>query len=216
VTIRPERIVIELLSDTTFGRGEGTSGAVDVEVEHDLHGLPMLGGKALRGLLRDSWLSMQEHFPTLGNAARRVLGPYGDLQETAILRIGDAVIEEPARTFFIAATEREHHPLSAGILLAALTEVRSQTSEERATGAPARTTLRSTRVAVRGLKLVATLVWLAPPDARDCECLALAALATRHGGLGRNRGRGHLRITIDGDLAQTRQLTRSVWLEAVR
>lgn len=204
----PECLVIELLSDTTFGRGEGTPGAVDVEVEHDAYGLPMVGGKALRGLLRDSWLSMQEHFPDLQAAGCRVLGPHGDLEETAILRIGDATIEESARAFFVSATERQHHPLAPETILAALTEIRAQTSEERTSGAPARTTLRSTRVVLRGLKLVAPLSWLSVPDSQDTQCLALAALATRHGGLARNRGRGHLRITIDGDLEGTRSLAR--------
>src|SRR5690606_30147597 len=71
MTTPPTRIVIELLSDTTFGRGEGTPGTVDVEIEHDTYGLPMLGGKSLRGLLRDTWLSMQEHFPDLSDAGRR-------------------------------------------------------------------------------------------------------------------------------------------------
>lgn len=208
MTVQPERIVVELLSDTTFGRGEGTPGAVDVEVEHDAYGLPMLGGKALRGLLRDSWLAMQEHFPNLEAAAGRVLGPHGDLAETAILRISDAEIEEPARGYFISAVERPHHPLAPGAVLAALTEIRSQTSEERATGAPARTTLRATRVVVRGIHLVAPLSWLAPPAPTDCQCLALAALATRHGGLARNRGRGHLCITLDGLLERTRALAR--------
>ncbi len=106
---RPERLTVDLLSDTTFGRGEGTAGVVDVEVEHDAWGLPFLGGKALRGLLRDAWLSMQPHFPELCAAGRRVLGPLADLDETAILRIGDAVIEEPARSYLVAAVEREHH-----------------------------------------------------------------------------------------------------------
>lgn len=204
----PGHISIELLSDTTFGRGEGMPGAFDVEVEHDAYGLPMLGGKALRGLLRDSWLSMQDHFPELRDAARRVLGPHGDLVETSILRIGDAVIEKAARTFFVAAVEREHNPIAPMMILSALTEVRSQTSEERATGAPAQTTLRSSRVAVRGLKLEAPLSWLEPPGAADVQCLALAALATRHGGLARNRGRGHLRLTVDGNLERTRALAR--------
>src|SRR5690606_33029012 len=117
MTFRPERIVIELLSDTTFGRGEGTPGAVDVEVEHDFAGLPMLGGKALRGLLRDSWLSMQAHFPELAEAACRVLGPHGDLEEAGILRIGDATIEESARSFFVAAVQREYNPLPASAIL---------------------------------------------------------------------------------------------------
>ncbi|GIX46055.1 MAG: hypothetical protein KatS3mg131_0266 [Candidatus Tectimicrobiota bacterium] len=208
MTLRPESLVVELLSDTTFGRGEGTPGVVDVEVEHDNHGLPMLGGKALRGLLRDSWLSMQAYFPDLHGAACRVFGPHGDLDETAILRIGDAIVEPAARAYFVAASEREHHPLDRATILEALTDIRSQTAEERSTGAPARRTLRTVRVVLRGLKLVAPLLWLAKPDAKDCQCLALAALATRHGGLGRNRGRGHLRITVDGNLDRTRALAR--------
>jgi hypothetical protein len=208
MSTHPECLVVELLSDTTFGRGEGTPGVVDVEVEHDDYGLPMLGGKALRGLLRDSWLSMQAHFPELHGAARRVFGPHGDLEETAILRIGDATVEPAARAYFVAAAERQHHPLAPATILEALTDVRTQTAEDRLTGAPARTTLRTVRVVLRGMKLVAPLSWLAAPDAKDCQCLALAALATRHGGLGRNRGRGHLRITIDGNLDRTRMLVR--------
>lgn len=208
MTIHPTRLVIELLSDTTFGRGGGVPGVVDVEIEHDQYGLPMLGGKALRGLLRDSWLSMQAHFPELAGAARRVLGPHGDLNETGILRIGDATVEESARAFFMAAVEREHHPLPAATVLEALTEIRMQTAENRRTGAPALTTLRTTRVALRGLKLESSLFWLEEPDVSDRRCLALAALATRHGGLGRNRGRGHLRITLDGELEKTRALVR--------
>jgi hypothetical protein len=204
MTTHPACIVIELLSDTTFGRGEGTAGVVDVEIEHDDYGLPRLGGKSLRGLLRDSWLSMQNHFPELLAAGWRLLGPHGDLEETAILRIGDAMIEDSARAFFVAAAERVHHRLPASTILDSLTDIRLQTSEERTTGAPARTTLRSTRVALRDLKLVAPLSWLAEPGREDCQCLALMTLATRHGGLGRNRGRGHLRLTLDGDLEQTR------------
>jgi len=210
MTACPQSIVIELLSGTTFSSGEGTPGVVDIEVERDAHGLPMLGGKALRGLLRDSWLSMQDHFPDLWMAGHRVLGPHADLKETAILRLGDALVEEPARTSFIAAMDgaRRPHPLTPEMLLAGLTGIRWQTAEERTTGAPARATLRSTRVVVHGLKLVAPLSWLVQPEPQDCECLALAVLASRHAGLARNRGRGHLRMTIDGDIEQTRMLAR--------
>jgi hypothetical protein len=204
----PESLVVELLSDTTFGRGDGLPGVVDVEIQHDPFGLPMLAGKSLRALLRDSWLSMQTCFPDLLEAGRRVLGPHGDVHESSILRVGDALIEPEARAFFVWAAEREQHPLAPHVILAALTEVRSQTAEERATGAPARTTLRSARVAIRGLRLVAPLAWLGEPNPADLRCLALASLATRHGGLGRNRGRGHLRITLDGDVQRTRALAR--------
>lgn len=204
----PGYLLIELLSDTTFGRGEGTPGVVDIEVEYDAQGLPMLGGKGVRGLLRESWLSMQDYFPDLRIAGRRVFGPHGDLEETGILRVGDAVIEETARAYFVAAIGRAHYPLAPEVILAALTAIRSQTTEERATGSPAETTLRSTRVLLRGLRLVAPLSWLAPPEPADAQCLALGALAAKHAGLARNRGRGHVRVTIDGDLDRTRMLAR--------
>jgi len=204
----PQALTIDLLSDTTFGRGEGTAGEVDVEIEHDAYGLPFLGGKALRGLLRDSWLSMHDHFPDLWDAGHRVFGPHADLDEVAILRFGDAAIEDSARRYFISAVERKLHPLTPDMVLRSLTEVRSQTSEDRATGAPARTTLRRTRVAVRGLRLVAPLGWLAAPGRRELRCLALAVLATRHAGLARNRGRGFLRMALDGNTPETQRLAR--------
>lgn len=61
----PNVLHIELLSDATFGRGEGSAGEVDTEVEHDEFGIPFIGGKTVRGLLRDTWLSMRPHFPEL-------------------------------------------------------------------------------------------------------------------------------------------------------
>ncbi|SRR6266851_2242489 len=204
MTVEPKTLTIDLLSDTTFGSGEGTAGVVDVEVAHDEFGLPYLGGKALRGLLRDSWLSMQEHFPELHEAARRLLGPTGDVSEVSVLRIGDAVIQEPARSYFVAAVQREHNPLAPERILTAFTDVRAQTSEERVTGAPAETTLRSARVIVRGLRLTASLAWLDEPTEDDLRCLAMAALGTRHAGLSRNRGRGHIQIALDGDAEKTR------------
>jgi len=206
MSYKPRTITVELLSGATFGRGEGAAGTVDVEVEHDTYGLPFLGGKALRGLLRDAWLTMQGHFPTLADAARRVLGSHADLEETCILHIGDAAIEERARSYFVAAVERDLHPLSPLAVLEVLTETRVQTSEERQTGAPARKTLRATRVAVRGLHLVSPLVWLYEPTREELRCLALAVLGTRHAGLSRNRGRGFVRLALDGDVEKTRQL----------
>src|SRR5690606_2020535 len=71
---RPSFLQIKLLSDATFSRGEGTAGVVDIEVEHDEFGMPFIGGQTVRGLLRDSWLSMFQYFPELEDEAKRVLG----------------------------------------------------------------------------------------------------------------------------------------------
>jgi hypothetical protein len=191
----PEQIVIEMVSDAAFGRVEDTPSVVHVEVEHDAYGLPIVAGKALRGLLRDSWFTMQAHFPEFPAAGRRVLGPHADLEETAILRFGHATMEEASRAFFIAVVARRFHPLLPEAILAVLTDIRSQTSERRKTGAPAKGTLRFLRVICRGLA-----------TAQDLQCLALACPARRHAGLGPNRGRAHIRVSLDGDVEGTRRL----------
>ena len=42
---------ITLVSQATFGRGDGVAGLVDIEVLHDEMGLPFLHGRSLKGLL---------------------------------------------------------------------------------------------------------------------------------------------------------------------
>jgi len=199
-------LAVELLSDTTFARGEGTAGVVDVEVDHDDTGLPLIRGKRLHGLLRDGWLSLRDHFPALTEAARRVLGEEADLKELAILRLGDARLPDDVRSWTEHATGRERHPLRPEQVLATLTDIRRQTAVSRQTGAPEETTLRASRVVLRGLCFTAPLHWLADPGAEEVRCLALCVLAVRHGGWQRTRGRGFLRLTLDGDQDGTRRL----------
>ncbi|MDD3925071.1 MAG: RAMP superfamily protein [bacterium] len=203
---RNQFIQIELLSDTTFSRGEGTAGVVDMEGEHDDLGLPFLGGKTLRGLLRDSWLSMWHCFPELIEAAERVFGLEADTEERSILWIGNAVVDKDTRQWVETAEMRNNHPIPLMAVLEAFTDVRQQTSEERGTGVPAKTTLRSVRVLIRGLTFHAPLFWIATPGADDIRCLALTLLATRHAGLARNRGRGHVLLSLNGELEKTKQV----------
>lgn len=203
----PRTLHIELLSDTTFGRGEGTAGVVDVEVEHDAYGMPYIGGKSIRGLLRDSWLSMEAYFPDLNDAATRVLGRSQALDDVCRLRVSDASLPNDLRDVVRQAAERSEYPIPPNAMLEAFTTVRVQTAEDRATGAPDVTSLRSSRVVLRDFVFASRLSWLDgyEPTAADLQVLALCALSCRHGGLLRNRGRGHLRITLDGDLLQTRR-----------
>jgi hypothetical protein len=203
----PNKLVIALLSDTTFSRGEGTAGGVDTEVDHDEFGLPMIGGKTIRGLLRDSWLSMSPRFPKLHQAAERVLGSSQSIDDNCRLRIGNATLPESVSQTVRKALQRKVNPLSKHAILDAFTTIRFQTAENRETGAPEKATLRSSRVVVSDLKFECGLTWLDgyEPSKDDLQVLALCALATRHGGELRNRGRGHLCITLNDDLTQTRK-----------
>ena len=203
----PKNLTICLLSDTTFGRGEGMAGMVDVEVEHDKDGLPFIGGKVLHGLLRDTWLSMWTSFKSLENAAELVLGQEAilDPAKEAILEIKDAVLPDDVQAWVRYAVHRTD-PLRPEQILSSLTDIRRQTAQSRETGAPEETTLRASRVVVRGISFQAPLIWRRDPTSDEKKVLALCALGTRHGGLGRNRGRGFLQLTLDGDIATTRQL----------
>jgi hypothetical protein len=193
------KIAVQLLSDTTFSRGEPTAGEVDTEIEHDDLGLPRFGGKALRSILRDSWLAMARHFPDLEPAAVAVFGPVADFDETSILHIGDAVLPQEVSDvvrFAIEDQKERDARLSPMDVLRSLSDIRFQTAEERQSGAPARATLRSTRVWLHGIELFADIRWLREPGQQELQCLALALLASRHVGLARNRGRGHVRLTL--------------------
>src|SRR5262249_32459039 len=123
----PSLLTVELLSDTTFGRGQGTAGEVDVEVEHDDLGLPFVRGKVLHGLMRDAWLTIAPHFADLGDAAGRVLGVEADLADAAVLRVGDALLPEDVRAWVRHAVRRSHQPLRPDQILRTLTDIRRQT-----------------------------------------------------------------------------------------
>lgn len=190
-------LTVTLLSDTTFSRGEGTAGEVDVEIVHDELGLPAMPGRALRGLLRDAWLSMRDVFQDDDDVAREVLGIAGDVDPVGVgrLQLGDAVMPEPVRAWVRYAVRRHDNPLSAEAILRALTAVRAQTARDRTTGAPARNTLRARRVALRGLVLVAPVA-AETFEPAHWRVLARAALGVRHAGLTRNRGSGVVKVAI--------------------
>lgn len=193
-----DQISVRLLSDTTFSSGSGTAGEVDVEIVHDQSGLPYLRARTLRGLLRESWLTMAWCFPDLDGAAPAVFGPARDLAPggTSLLRLGDARLGDDIRQWAAYATERKEHPLARHDVLISLTDIRRQTGRDRTTGAPRKETLRASRVARRSLE------FLAPVDVEPgfgeehWEVLARACLGTRHAGAGRNRGRGHIRLSL--------------------
>jgi hypothetical protein len=203
-----DTLIIKLLSDATFSRGDGVPGVVDVEVEHDPNlGLPLIRARTLRGLLLDAWLSMAPHFPELAPSAERVFGVEGSLSESTALRIEDGRLGQDLHDWVRQALARDTGASSPATILGLLTDIRRQTARDRATGAPRAATLRATRVVLRDLVFSARLTWLGgTPEPEQRRVLALAALATRHGGLGRNRGRGFLQVYLAPDLATTQTL----------
>lgn len=206
VATAPSALALTFLTDSAVGRGEGTAGVVDADVETDDLGLPLMGGKTLHGLLRDSWLQMAPCFGQLEEAAVRILGPEGDLEEEAILHVGDAMADPSLRAHVARAVNRSENRIPREEVLAACTAIRQQTAQTRG-GEPERGTLRATRVLRAGQTLVAPLLWLRDADEADLEVLRRAAAGVRHVGLGRNRGLGVVQLRLAAEQASAARNT---------
>src|SRR2546425_9814063 len=116
---------LELLSDTTFGRGDGVAGLVDQEVEHDPQtGLPLVRGRTLKGLLVEECsallfaLQLQKcaALPRLEATAAFLFGVAGStLADDARLRIGPALLPADLRRA-VAADVHRNDPRPADAL----------------------------------------------------------------------------------------------------
>lgn len=191
---------LKLISDATFGRGDGVAGVVDAEVQHDEVGLPYLGGRALKGLLLEECenilfsLECQKQAETWLAARNYLFGqPGSHASRTGRLYVGDARLPEGLRQAISADVGRG--PLTREQVLLSLTGIRRQTAMNPETGAPQDETLRAMRVILRSTTFRARLWLEEPPEdiARHVELLLVACVAAlRRAGTGRNRGRGRL------------------------
>jgi len=194
---------IELLSDATFGSGEGVAGAVDAEIQHDECGLPTISGRAIKGLLVTECAELLQVLPKSGEgdwrvAALRLFGQRGEtIDQEGNLTIGTATVAPDLAAWVRYDVGRGE--LSHEDVLNSLTAVRCQTADAKS-GAPQDETLRSIRVIIRGLKLYAPLFLEGSPtdSGKESERALLAAcvMSWRRAGLSRTRGRGWLEAKI--------------------
>lgn len=184
---------IKLLSDTAFSMGAGVSGSVDAEIQHDEDGLPFISGRTLKGLLvnecSEILFALQNAAPW-PQAAQRLFGSRGDLDEQSQLLIGDASLA-PDLVYHLRLEK-----LGRQKILQALTETRHQTAMDDR-GAPQDESLRIIRTLTSGLVFYAPLNF--PQDDLSARSLLAACVnSLRRAGLGRNRGKGKLKATITG------------------
>jgi len=194
------KLEITLLSDATFGRGDGVAGLIDAEVEHDEYGLPYLRGRTLRGLLVEECanifyaLAGRPTLTQLEEAASRLFGQAGSTAaEMGYLKVGAAVLPEKFRAAVASEVKARPKRLTSEEILNSMTAIRRQTAVSAATGAPLKNSLRSMRVVLRETIFTASLTLGDDVDLQtDCSLLAACTMGLRRGGTGRNRGRGRL------------------------
>ncbi|SRR5579875_894153 len=202
--MRRLQLCLHLESEATFGRGEGVAGLVDEEVEYDVEtGLPFVRGRVLKGLLVEECANLlfalqKANSPTLARltvAATRLFGqPGAGLEGAALLHIGPALLpsqlREAVRSGIVNKT------LRPADVLESLTTIRRQTAIDEVRAAPEERSLRSMRVVLRQTSFQSWLDFATDPKEDDLALLAACALSVRRGGIGRNRGRGRVRLQV--------------------
>ena len=197
------RLKIKLLSDTTFGRGDGVAGLIDQEVEHDPSGFPYLRGRTLKGLLSeegDNLIAMlTNHRPSWERVACDLFGTLGSTIGTmGVVHVGDACLPEDLRQA-VDFQINDEKTLTKTEVLDSLTTIRRQTSIDSQSGIPDEGSLRSFRVVLRDLCFTADLIFEKNPSDEMLSLIAVGSLALRRLGSGRNRGRGHVQCTLHDD-----------------
>jgi CRISPR/Cas system CSM-associated protein Csm3 (group 7 of RAMP superfamily) len=191
-------IKISLLSDTTFGRGDGVAGWIDTEVEHDEYGLPFLRGRALKGLLAEECANTLFSLGSSANdwteTADKLFGKGGsNFEDNSQIYVGNAVLPKDLRQAVKFAIEKKQ--FTADEVLKSLTTIRRQTAIE-ATGSPKENSLRSSRVVLRETDFVSEIEFLETPNPKMIALLAASAKSLQRIGLGRNRGRGKVAVSF--------------------
>lgn len=197
------RLKIKLLSDTTFGRGDGVAGLIDQEVEHNPCGFPYLRGRTLKGLLSeegDNLIAMlTNHRPSWERVACDLFGTLGSTIGTmGAVHVGDACLPEDLRQA-VAFQINDQKNLTKTEVLDSLTTIRRQTSIDPQLGTPDEGSLRSFRVVLRDRCFTADLIFEKMPSDEMLSLIAVGSLALRRLGSGRNRGRGHVQCTLHDD-----------------
>lgn len=196
------KLYLKLITDATFGRGDGVAGLIDEEVEHDAAtGLPYLRGRALKGLLVEECanllFALGAQADVFTDTAKELFGESGSgLEADGILHVGAA--ELPANLREAVKADLAARRLTPTDVLESLTAIRRQTSVAEETGAPETGSLRSMRVLLRETTLIAPLAFVRPPANKDkaLALLAACAFSLRRAGTGRNRGRGRLEASL--------------------
>jgi RAMP superfamily len=193
------QLKIKLLSDTTFGRGDGVAGLIDQEVEHDPYGFPYLRGRTVKGLLSeecDNLIAMLSSYKQdWEKIAGKLFGTLGSTRGTmGIVHVGDACLPEDLRQ--AVAFQIDDKSLTKIEVLDSLTVIRRQTSIDAQSGTADEGSLRSFRIVLRDLCFTSDLIFEKAPSDQMLSLLAVGALALRRVGSGRNRGRGHVKCTL--------------------
>ena len=194
------KILIELKSDLCVSDGGVYNSMIDMDICQDVHGFPYIPAKRLRGCLREcaeelnDWSDTSEHIDIAG-----LFGDKGKYDNKAKVRIGNAYLEnydDNKKIVWKLSDLKLMHPQN---VLGLYTSVRTQTRIDYETGVAVPTTLRTMRVANKGLKFISE-VEILESDIQKAEeyrkAMEDCCTMLRHMGISRTRGLGEVKVLL--------------------
>ena len=209
------KLKIELLSDLCVSDGGIYNSALDIDICQDAYGFPYIPAKRIKGCLRESALELADWGENVDIG--KLFGDKGKRENAGILRISDAVLSDSIknRAEIDASNSVIYHKQN---ILNQYSYVRTQTSIDNETGVAKPTSLRTMRVAKKGLVFEAKLrVEDINENVNGCDdaeaqanntmtskewkcVLDLICANLTHMGNSRTRGLGEVRVTLcDGE-----------------
>ncbi len=197
---------LKLLSDGTFGNGDGVASLVDTEIEHDNLGLPFLRGRTLKGLLSEECANIlfalekqnSSKLSVFKASAQFLFGsPGSTINDDSAMKVGMAMLPLELRKAVEVEINKER--LTSAEVLNSLTSIRRQTAINEKTGVAEDHSLRSLRVLLRQTQLTSLLTFSRTPENETLALLSACVLSIHRAGTGRNRGRGRLKAWLEDD-----------------
>lgn len=192
-------IRVELLSDTCFSSGEVYNSAVDTDVFRDENGIPVIGGKRLKGCIREAAEELRDWGYMID-----VEGIFGSKYDrNSAIHISDARPEQYDQYISELSVRNDPMLVHPSRVLDAFTYIRTQTAVDQE-GIADRNTLRSIRAIKKGLVFFAP-VELRCSDEKKHEYedqMVKICKAVRHMGLNRTRGMGSVKVSFEMDIPE--------------
>lgn len=181
---------IELLSDMCVSDGGVYNSSVDTDICYDRQGFPYIPAKRICGCLRECAIELRDW--NIGIPWEKMFGRPGSSKNRAAIRISDAHLERFKIMSELIRKNSGHIVFHPQNVLGHFTYIRTQTSIDQETGIANETSLRTMRVADKGLVFIAGID-MDPVYKEDLEkCCAIF----RHIGIARTRGLGEIDVRL--------------------
>ena len=175
------KITIKLLSDLCIASGETHNSMVDTDIVYDEYGIPYIPAKRIKGCIREMALEMMEMGFISLSQYLKIFGKEGN--QRAGFSLSNAYIQDYDKTVKVLRalrTSKAKALASQQNVLNEYTSTRTQTAVDMETGVADKNSLRTIRVARKGLIFEAECTIANP---KDFEILRQAVSLVKHVGL---------------------------------